>query len=289
MQFSINRYLGSRQLIKVLLILFFSCSLMHLKAQSDEDSVTLVEQLADEEDDDNNYSSSYFSKRWMYASYNDSFYLRQLPDSLLNTWKKDKSFWYADSVFDNSITRSSQDMRMPPPQQYDSSNKRRIVVEENSEYESATAAPWFHTLLLIIIIGGFVGFLLYYLSSNKGLFRKKKVIAAGEKLIEEEEDIFAINYQKEIDKAASTGNYRLAIRLMFLRLLKNMAEKHIIQYKQDRTNLDYLMQLSSTNYYNDFFSITRNYEYSWYGHFEVDETKYQLIKSQFDNFKPGVI
>ena len=67
------------------------------------------------------------------------------------------------------------------------------------------------------------------------------------------EDIFAINYQKEIDKACSKGNYRLAIRLMFLRLLKDLSEKNIIQYTQDKTNFDYLIQLHPTRLLQRFF------------------------------------
>ena len=109
-----------------------------------------------------------------------------------------------------------------------------------------------------------------------------KTINAGEDEITE--DIFAINYQKEIDKAAAQGNYRLAIRLMFLRLLKNMSEKSIIRYKQDKTNLDYLLELHPTNYYTRFFRITRNYEYSWYGQFNVSEDAYKIIRNDFDQF-----
>ena len=62
-----------------------------------------------------------------------------------------------------------------------------------------------------------------------------------------------------------------------------MAERNIIRYKQDNTNLDYLSQLSTTTYYNDFFRITRNYEYSWYGHFDVNENAYHVIKKDFEH------
>jgi hypothetical protein len=101
------------------------------------------------------------------------------------------------------------------------------------------------------------------------------------------EDIFAINYQKEIDKAAAAKNYRLAIRLMFLRLLKTMSEQNVIQYKQDRTNFDYLTQLMNTRLYNDFFRITRNYEYVWYGKLSVSDETYAVIKKDFDQFNPN--
>src|SRR5690606_4231613 len=113
--------------------------------------------------------------------------------------------------------------------------------------------------------------------------RRTKKVKEAERADEEmPEDIFAINYQREIDKATAQRNYRLAVRLMFLRLLKSMSERNIIRYQQDKTNLDYLMQLHNTTYYKDFFRITRNYEYSWYGKFDVSEEAYRLIRKDFD-------
>jgi len=134
-------------------------------------------------------------------------------------------------------------------------------------------------------MGVFVSFLIIWLAGrNLGILGKRRRNIADETSEEEiTEDIFAINYQKEIDKAAASGNYRFAIRLMFLRLLKNMSERNIIRYKHDSTNMDYLMQLSNSNHYNDFFRITRNYEYSWYGQFEVREEAYKVIRNDFDN------
>ncbi|HZI53380.1 MAG TPA: hypothetical protein VFD56_06750, partial [Chitinophagaceae bacterium] len=144
--------------------------------------------------------------------------------------------------------------------------------------------PFFQTLLWFIIIGGFAAFLILYLyNSNVGLFRKSSIIAAEES-DSETGDIFAINYQREIDKSVASGNYRLAVRLMFLRLLKNLSDKNIIQYKQDNTNLDYLMQLQTGGMYADFFRLTRNYEYCWYGQFEIDKEKFTVIKKDFDSF-----
>jgi hypothetical protein len=102
------------------------------------------------------------------------------------------------------------------------------------------------------------------------------------------EDIFAINYQREIDKAVGEGNYRLAVRLHFLQLLKNLSDRNIIRYQQDKTNLDYLFQLQSTRHYNDFFRITRNYEYSWYGQFEVSADAYRHIRKEVEQFERGL-
>lgn len=230
--------------------------------------------------------SGYFLHRWMEGYGMDSVLLRQLPDSVIQALKKDKDFWYADSVFKNQ-QRQPQGMAYAPPN--DSVGNRRIEYRRESNAEEKKSNPVLQTLLWIIIIGGFIAFLVIFLSnSNVSLFRKKDRRIDDDSAAEETEDIFAINYQKEIDKAAAAGNYRVAIRLMFLRTLKHMAERNIIRYQPDRTNLDYLMQLGSTTYYNDFFRITRHYEYSWYGHFEVNPESYQLIKKEFENFDPLV-
>src|SRR6185369_2616844 len=93
------------------------------------------------------------------------------------------------------------------------------------------------------------------------------------------ENIFDINYQREIEKAVNAKDYRLAVRLMFLRLLKQLSQKKIIEYEQERTNLEYLSELNATGYYNDFFRLTRNYEYVWYGKFDVSRETFGVIKN----------
>jgi len=99
------------------------------------------------------------------------------------------------------------------------------------------------------------------------------------------DDIFAIiNYQLELDKAAASGNYRFGVRLLYLRLLRNLADRNIINYTQDRTNFDYLAQLQPTGYYTDFFRLTRHYEYSWYGQFPLEQDKFIIIRKEFENF-----
>jgi hypothetical protein len=190
---------------------------------------------------------------------------RDVPANRVKEMKEDDAFWYADESFSEKKTMIE---------------KKR----ERKEYTPVSERTWFQTLLWLIIIAVFAGAVIWFLAeSNIGVFgRKNKRIIASPGEEEISEDIFAINYQKEIDRAAQQGNYRLAIRLMFLRLLKNMSEKNIINYKQDKTNLDYLLQLQPTNYYNSFFRVTRDYEYTWYGQFEVGEEAYNIIKKDFD-------
>lgn len=201
--------------------------------------------------------------------------------------KEDEAFWYMKGDFKeqfkkkaagNSPRRNIPNKTNKPP---------KDEQEEENEPKYSSGSSWLQTLIWMVIIVGFIGALTWYLGgANVGLFRKKiKKVESTSHEEEIPEDIFAINYQKEIDRAAAEGNYRLAIRLMFLRLLKDMSEKNIISYKLDKTNLDYLMQLHSTVYYKDFFALTRSYEYSWYGKFNVSEENYKIIRSEFEQFE----
>ncbi|HEY2722374.1 MAG TPA: hypothetical protein VGI82_11645, partial [Chitinophagaceae bacterium] len=143
---------------------------------------------------------------------------------------------------------------------------------------------WMNMTTLIIIVVIFIVLLGWYLFQNNILRRQHNI---GRETSEEpatEENIFDINYQRQIDAAINAENYRLAIRLLFLRLLKNLSEKNIIQYKQDRTNFDYLSQLTSSGYYSDFFRLTVNYEYAWYGKFNVNRETFAIIKNDFEKF-----
>jgi len=138
------------------------------------------------------------------------------------------------------------------------------------------------TLLVILLL--FLGILALYLVQNNIVGRKELITTEKISADITGENIFDINYQKEIERAVNAGDYRLAVRLMFLRLLKQLSQKRIIEYKQERTNFDYLSQLSATGYYNDFFRLTRNYEYAWYGKFDVNRETFSIIQSEFENF-----
>jgi len=223
----------------------------------EEDEYTDDEETGDE--------GVYFKDKDQYDSLSIS--QRNLPDSVKKAMQKDDAFWYANAEIE----------------------KVKEEKTNNKKYTPLGQQTWVRTLFWMIIIGVFAAVIMWFLAeSNIGLFRKKNKIVKAEEEEIATEDIFAINYQKEIDKAARQANYRLAVRLMFLRLLKNMSEKNVINYKLDKTNFDYLLELHSTNYYKEFFRITRNYEYTWYGQFEINEDAYKIIRNDFDLFEKNL-
>jgi len=86
-------------------------------------------------------------------------------------------------------------------------------------------------------------------------------------------------------------NYRLAIRLSYLHLLKVFSQNGMIEYRTDATNMEYLMQLYSQPYYKKFFQVTRDYEYAWYGEVDVTKAQYDGVQKEFNDLylKTGLI
>jgi hypothetical protein len=243
------KYLHSIRIVACVIAMFLSLTLFSQE-----------EELYDGEQDEEQ-KAFYFDK---HEGTVPRLYTRKLPEKQVTEWKNDDAFWYANTGFE----------------------KKENAEKADRNYVPVAKRTWFQTLLWFLIIGGFMGVLFWFLSENRvGLFSRKRNATESDPGEEIPEDIFAINYQKEIDQAVKMENYRLAVRLMFLRLLKTMSEKNVIQYRQEKTNLDYLLDTHQRPFYKDFFKVVRNYEYSWYGLFEVNRDGYSMISKDFEQLE----
>jgi hypothetical protein len=239
--------------------------LQHYTDTTAEVTAEPVDEGAGNDNDDHTYQdndkeSEYFLRKDLWGTEADSAE-RKLPDSILKAMHTDEDFWYANTIF------------------------KKKQAKEGSASPVPRSNPW-ETLLWIFVIVGFLAFLgIYLANSNIAIFRRSRDISTKDSETPELDDIFAINYQKEIDKAVAAGNYRLAVRLLFLRTLRQLSDKQVIRYTQDQTNFDYLMQLMNTAWYQPFFRLVRNYEYIWYGKFDINKERFDLIRNEFTNFE----
>jgi hypothetical protein len=210
----------------------------------------------------------------------ENFEVRSVDRQRIDSLKKLEAFWYADSAFQDKknkkIISSSYSKGKGEPIQ-----KKGHPEEED---DSSERTSWLNTNVFLIILVLAFAAIIFFLVKNNVVGRKPVLSSVEAEQPGDSENIFDINYQKEIDKAIAEKNYRLATRLMFLRVLKLLATKNMIQYKQERTNLDYLVQLHSSKYYNEFFRLTRNYEYVWYGKFDPSPETFVIIRNEFEKF-----
>lgn len=213
---------------------------------------------------------------------------RKIPEEEVRKLKSDKAYWYADASVHRDRSGKLVTGEMEKGRKSQKQENEQGITEQKTEtpYLPLGQRPWFQVLLWFLMVGVFVAGIVFYLSgSNIGLFRRKnKRTGAFADETETTEDIFSIRYASAIEKAEAAGNFRLAVRLRFLQLLKELADKNIIRYQQDKTNFDYLSELQPTRYYTPFFRLTRNYEYCWYGQFPVSGESYTLLRNDFQQF-----
>lgn len=95
---------------------------------------------------------------------------------------------------------------------------------------------------------------------------------------ESEEDI-----RRQIRAALDEGNYRLAIRFYYIHLLRRLDENGLIRYNPEKTNSEYVREISSPGYKKDFADLSRAYDYIWYGEVRLADDDYRSLIYRFDH------
>jgi hypothetical protein len=106
-----------------------------------------------------------------------------------------------------------------------------------------------------------------------GLF-KRKPADASVPYAESLENIHEINFDTDI-----------AVRLLYLKALKQLSDAGLIHWQIDKTNTAYIDELTNPNQREAFTVLTRQFEFIWYGEFTINGQAFQNIKTLFANFK----
>ena len=99
------------------------------------------------------------------------------------------------------------------------------------------------------------------------------------------ENIHDINMDNELEKAINVRNYRLAVRLLYLKSLKQLNDAGLIHWEPNKTNTDYSNELQNFDQRLAFNLLTRQFEYIWYGEFNIDADVFGRISNLFKDFK----
>ena len=255
-----RRWTSMRKMATYIILIFFFAPFVGISQDAPYDQYydTLVAQDQVDVYEEQVVDESYFKMKGAPQKMEE----REIDQEKVKQIKSEEPYWYAD------IAPEKKEI------------KPRTV-------NTGSTANFWNTLFWILVIGGFLALLVWFLSSgNISMFRRTsqlKSITGDE--VEAEEDIFNLDYEREINLAINEGNYRVAVRLLYLQTLKELAERNIIRYSHEKTNSDYLFQLFKTRYYKNFFQLTRHFDYTWYGGFVLSPATFQIIQKDFSTFK----
>ncbi|MEM7373713.1 MAG: DUF4129 domain-containing protein [Bacteroidota bacterium] len=184
--------------------------------------------------------------------------IRQLNEAHLEDYRQDKAFQYGQEP-GRATTRP---FRLPL-------------------LNVGSAAMWKTILytLLILIIAGLVMFIIRH-----SLGKSSKEVDTGTIPALEDLDIRKVDLPSLLDQSIEAGQYRDAVRLMYLQILKTLSDKEWIDWKPHKTNYAYEQEMSRHSLSTEFSRLTLNFEYIWYGNYPINLSLFSSLQQRFQNF-----
>jgi len=105
------------------------------------------------------------------------------------------------------------------------------------------------------------------------------------------ENIHELDFGSALSEAESAGNLRLATRLGYLHLLKQLTDQGLIDWQPDKTNQAYLRELATAGpaLNPQFTELTRQFEYVWYGEFPLSAAAYRPLRDGQQAFGRAIL
>jgi len=249
-------------IILIFTVLFYTAAKAQHKNNTDTNTgeVSIAEEKTDESNDGFIIDTTLFYNKPVFDQ-----------DSI-KAWKTLKDFAYVNNL--DSLLKEQKDVKQ----------KHEEQPEERTNWLGMLLSNKGVQYFLWALAIGFVLYILFKLFLTEGVFRKKSKSIKATPEVEEEIITSETDLDSLIRQALQSGNYRLAIRYQYLKTLHKLADKKIVELAADKTNYNYVREIGNLHYQNDFASLTLNYEYVWYGNFEIEENIYNRLEPAFSQF-----
>ena len=200
-----------------------------------------------------------------------------LNASDLDKYKSDGDFNYQEAKYSNSFLSAIKQWFV---------NLIKWIFEKLFGHENGVKyADNFMKIMKYVLLAVLIFVLLKYLLglNYKDLFKK----SPGEANIiyyDDDEMLLKSDIDKLIEKASEEGNYRLALRYYYLKLINILDQKHYIKWEPEKTNFEYLKEIKNEEIGHDFRLFTQYYDYIWYGYYDLDSSHYNDVSAEFNRF-----
>jgi len=229
------------------------------------DSVSIDDTVSGEDKIDNTNTIAADTVDQVKTVPDDSITFRAVPDSVIAAYKKDRNFEYANNPA----------YWIKEPVSHEKNFLDRIFEWFSSKWFSRS---------LFVVLGSVLLFALYKIIKENKLYMfyssaRKQAVAT-----EDEMDMTYENINEKIRKAIDAGDFRNALRYMYLKALRMAGDKELIHFHAQGTNQEYITQMINQPGEKDFRLLTHAYEYVWYGGFVLTHPQFETLRVQFDKF-----
>jgi len=141
---------------------------------------------------------------------------------------------------------------------------------------------------LLIVLGVVAVAILIAILLGVGKAKNKKLKDQEITIANLEENLPASDVDPFLQQALGDGDYRLAIRLLFLRTLQQLAANGMIKWKRNKTNRAYLIETSHQPWSGEWRSLTLIFERIRYGRQPIDQKAFTPLHERFLAFQDTI-
>jgi hypothetical protein len=132
-------------------------------------------------------------------------------------------------------------------------------------------------LLIIAIVIVMLG--VFFIARSGGRLPFSRSEKGGTVLMPDAHELASMDYAALCRSAESAGQYREALRYTYLHVLQLLDQAGLINYRPDKTNRAYRLELERTDLRDGFAQVTRAYERAWYGGYSVSRSQFEQQRS----------
>lgn len=131
----------------------------------------------------------------------------------------------------------------------------------------------------VVILVSILVYLIF--KSGKRNRYSRRTSLAGPAEWEEAWNLDSLTLETDLQDAVEGKQYRLAIRLLYLKSLKQLIDSERVKPSPEKTNRQYIEELEKAGLHGLFSHITGIYEMVWYGEATPDDHQYKQLAPAF--------
>ena len=197
--------------------------------------------------------------------------VRQPDSKFIDAYRSEKAFIYTLPPLETSFLKQLW----------------AYLKKQFGSWEAFTAAmPFIFKLLML----GLLIFLLFIVVTQTRLYKlfysDKEIESPGFEFRTTDDQ--SIDFDEAIRLQMEQQQYRMAIRLLYLKVINILRVNEYIHFSKEKTNFDYVGDLTSEDLKSRFNAITSIYNHVWYGDTEIEENQFLRFEKSFQSFYTAI-
>lgn len=197
-------------------------------------------------------------------------------DEEYDNYEHQDNYYQNDKDYDDGEYNSYEKSKSPYPVSKPKKPKKR----KNEANPPSEGFFTFWKTLAFILIGGLIAYLIYYFFMS---YSANETGAAVHLDFDEvpPSEIPKTELERRLEEAIAREDYREAVRIYFIFIIKDLSDKNWINWERKKTNMSYLIEMRNKPQFDLFNETVSIYDIVWYGNYTISKSNYQDVEPKF--------